>query len=141
MFLMLGAIYGVCGLVATLLISEPEDSASETMSFTSADSEKSEEAARGIETSLRPTEVLRTAVFYQVLLLYYVGPVSLLTQRLILLDFFTALNRLLNNDKVLITGPYCATAILSVTGRSQCWYPLQKEEQKTVTTLMYLIPT
>ena len=66
MFLLLGAIYGVCGLVATLLISEPEDSASETMSFTSADSEKSEEAAREIQTSLRPTEVLRTAVFYQV---------------------------------------------------------------------------
>ena len=66
MFLMLGAIYGVCGLVATLLISEPEDSASETMSFTSSDSEKSEEAAREIQTSLRPTEVLRTAVFYQV---------------------------------------------------------------------------
>ena len=66
MFLMLGAIYGVCGLVATLLISEPEDSASETMSFTSADSEKSEEAAREIQTSLRPTEVLRTAVYYQV---------------------------------------------------------------------------
>ena len=63
---MLGAIYGVCGLVATLMISEPEDSASETMSFTSADSEKSEEAAREIQTSLRPTEVLRTAVFYQV---------------------------------------------------------------------------
>ena len=58
MFLMLGCVYLLCGLVATLLISEPDDM-SETQSFNSDSSEE-------VRSSLKPTQVLRTPVFYQV---------------------------------------------------------------------------
>ena len=63
MFLMLGCIYALCGMVATVLISEPED-ISESQSFTS-ESGKSD-VVEEIQNSLKPTEVLRTPVFYQV---------------------------------------------------------------------------
>ena len=63
MFLMLGCIYALCGMIATILISEPED-ISESQSFTS-ESGKSD-VVEEIQNSLRPTEVLRTPVFYQV---------------------------------------------------------------------------
>jgi len=63
MFLMLGCIYALCGMVATVLISEPED-ISESQSFTS-ESGKSD-VVEEIQNSLKPTEVLRTPVFYQI---------------------------------------------------------------------------
>ena len=58
MFLMLGCVYLLCGLVATLLISEPDHS-SETQTFNSDSIEE-------VRSSLKPTQVLRTPVFYQV---------------------------------------------------------------------------
>ena len=57
MFLLLGAIYAVLGLLSVLMIREPRDCLSE---------ERSEkEMTEGEETSLTPGEVLRTRTFYQ----------------------------------------------------------------------------
>ena len=52
MFLMLGLVYAVCGLVATLLITEADPDIRDT----SGDVEKD------TQRSLRPTQVLKTAV-------------------------------------------------------------------------------
>ena len=60
MFLLLGAIFAVLGLIAVLMIREPRDTLSENTSLQET-SETSE------EVNLRPTEVLRTVTFYQVL--------------------------------------------------------------------------
>ena len=69
MFLMLGIIYAVFGIIATILISEPEESQSEIMSLKSEESDseavKSEEI-REEPRSYSPLEVLKTATFYQV---------------------------------------------------------------------------
>ena len=59
MFLMLGAIYAILGLVAVIMIREPHDSLSENNSVNEA-------GASEQDISLRPTEVLRTVTFYQV---------------------------------------------------------------------------
>ena len=63
MFLILGAIFSVLGFIAVLLISEPDESPSETLSLKSESETVSENQ---IQTSLKPTEVLKTATFYQV---------------------------------------------------------------------------
>ena len=65
MFLMLGGIYAICGMVATILISEPDD-ISESQSFTSELGKS--DVVEEIQHSLKPTEVLRTPIFYQVLI-------------------------------------------------------------------------
>ena len=57
MFLMLGLVYAVCGLVATLLITEADPDTSDHSDVGDEDTER----------SLRPTQVLKTAVFYQVM--------------------------------------------------------------------------
>ena len=64
MFLMLGGIYALCGMIATILIAEPDDVYSETMSISSdsADSPKHQV----IQHNYKPTEVLKKATFYQV---------------------------------------------------------------------------
>ena len=59
MFLMLGLVYAVCGLVATLLITDADPDHSGDVGDMSRDEE-------GSEQSLRPRQVLRTVVFYQV---------------------------------------------------------------------------
>ena len=59
MFLMLGAIYAVLGLVSVLMIREPRESQSENTSLKEA-------AVPEEDFNLRPTEVLRTLTFYQV---------------------------------------------------------------------------
>ena len=59
MFLMLGLVYAVCGLVATLLITD----AGPDHSGDAGDMSRDE---GGSEQSLRPRQVLRTVVFYQV---------------------------------------------------------------------------
>ena len=61
MFLMLGAIYAVLGLLAVLMIREPEDTLSEVTSLQEAPTSASDG-----DVNLRPTEVLRTLTFYQV---------------------------------------------------------------------------
>ena len=60
MFLLLGAIFAVLGLIAVVMIREPRDTLSENTSLQET-SDTSE------EVNLRPTEVLRTVTFYQVL--------------------------------------------------------------------------
>lgn len=60
MFLMLGLVYGVCGLVATLLITDA-DHCDHTGGAGGAS-----DGQGGTEGSLRPRQVLRTAMFYQV---------------------------------------------------------------------------
>ena len=55
LFLMLGLVYAVCGLVAALLITEADPGTSD----------HSDEVGDP-ERSLRPIQVLKTAVFYQV---------------------------------------------------------------------------
>ena len=55
MFLMLGLVYAVCGLVATLLITEADPGTSDHS-----------DDVGDAERSLRPTQVLKTAGFYQV---------------------------------------------------------------------------
>ena len=60
MFLLLGAIYAVLGLVAVVMITEPEDSLSESNSVQETENTSEEDG------SLRPLEVLRTSTFYQV---------------------------------------------------------------------------
>ena len=59
MFLMLGAIYAVLGLVSILMIREPLEAQSENTSLKVA-------AGPEEDFNLRPTEVLRTLTFYQV---------------------------------------------------------------------------
>ena len=59
MFLMLGAIYAILGLISVMMIREPRDSLSENTSLKEAS--VSEE-----DFNLKPTEVLRTVTFYQV---------------------------------------------------------------------------
>ena len=59
MFLMLGAIYAILGLVSVLMIREPRETQSENTSLQEA-------AVPEEEFNLRPTEVLRTLTFYQV---------------------------------------------------------------------------
>ena len=59
MFLMLGAIYAILGLVSVLMIREPRETQSENTSLQEA-------AAPEEDFNLRPTEVLRTLTFYQV---------------------------------------------------------------------------
>ena len=67
MFLLLGIIYAVCGIIATILISEPEDSHSEIMSLDSeSESEVKSQEIRDGPRSYSPLEVLKTATFYQV---------------------------------------------------------------------------
>jgi len=63
MFLILGITYAVMGLVAVLLISEPENSTPEVISLKSEDGKDTvqEEAV-----SLKPLEVLKTSTFYQI---------------------------------------------------------------------------
>ena len=61
MFLMLGAIYAVLGLVSVLMIREPREVTSETTSLKEAVGPED-------DFNLRPTEVLRTLTFYQVFL-------------------------------------------------------------------------
>ena len=65
MFLILGITYAVMGLVAVLLISEPENSTPEVISLKSEDGKDTvqEEAV-----SLKPLEVLKTSTFYQVIM-------------------------------------------------------------------------
>ena len=63
MFLILGASFSVLGFIAVLLISEPDESPSETLSLKSESETVSETQ---LQTSLKPTEVLKTATFYQV---------------------------------------------------------------------------
>ena len=57
MFLLLGAIYAVLGLLSVIMIREPRDSLSEEIS--------EKEVTEGEEVSLAPGEVLRTKTFYQ----------------------------------------------------------------------------
>ena len=59
MFLMLGAIFALLGLVSVIMIREPREARSEN---------NSQKKALGSEenVNLRPTEVLRTLTFYQV---------------------------------------------------------------------------
>ena len=64
MFLMLGAIYALCGMIATILITEPDDIYSETMSISSDSSDSPKHQV--IQHNYKPTEVLRKATFYQV---------------------------------------------------------------------------
>ena len=59
MFLMLGAIYAVLGLVSVLMIREPREARSENIC-------QKEALGSEEEVNLRPTEVLRTLTFYQV---------------------------------------------------------------------------
>ena len=59
MFLMLGLVYAVCGLVATLLITDADPDHSGDVGDLSHNE-------GGSEPSLRPRQVLRTVVFYQV---------------------------------------------------------------------------
>ena len=56
MFLMLGLVYAACGLLATLLISDNGVTREEVITSDDGDT----------ELSLRPRQVLKTAVFYQV---------------------------------------------------------------------------
>ena len=58
MFLLLGAIYAVLGLISVVMIGEPTESTS--LEDLIPASEKA--------VNLRPTEVLRTITFYQVML-------------------------------------------------------------------------
>ena len=58
MFLLLGAIYAVLGLISVVMIGEPTESTS--LEYLIPISEKA--------VNLRPTEVLRTITFYQVML-------------------------------------------------------------------------
>ena len=67
MFLMLGAIYAVLGLVSVLMIREPREAISETTSLKEAVGPKE-------DFNLRPTEVLRTLTFYQVDVLIVMCP-------------------------------------------------------------------
>ena len=76
MFLILGFIYATCGCISLLLISEPsEEENSERVSALSSSlqkqyntihQEETDLSYHQIQKSLRPTEVLRTATFYQV---------------------------------------------------------------------------
>lgn len=59
MFLMLGAIYAILGLVSVLMIREPREVQSENTSLQEAEGPEE-------DFNLRPTEVLRTLTFYQV---------------------------------------------------------------------------
>ena len=59
MFLMLGAIYAVLGLLSVLMIREPREAQSENTSLKEAVGPEE-------DFNLRPTEVLRTLTFYQV---------------------------------------------------------------------------
>ena len=59
MFLILGVIFSVLGFIAVLLISEPDES--ETLK-----TELETVSETHLQTSLKPTEVLKTTTFYQV---------------------------------------------------------------------------
>ena len=60
MFLMLGIIYAVLGLLSVVMIREPREAQSENSSLKEAGGPKE-------DFNLRPTEVLRTLTFYQVI--------------------------------------------------------------------------
>ena len=66
MFLLLGASFALLGLISVVMIREPRDSLSEMTSLSLQESETASE-----EVNLRPTEVLRTVTFYQVLSLSF----------------------------------------------------------------------
>ena len=59
MFLMLGAIYAILGLLSVIMIREPREAQSENTSLKEAVGPEE-------DFNLRPTEVLRTLTFYQV---------------------------------------------------------------------------
>ena len=71
MFLMLGAIYAVLGLVSILMIREPLEAQSENTSLKEA-------AGPEEDFNLRPTEVLRTLTFYQVNILMCLVDLSII---------------------------------------------------------------
>ena len=62
MFLILGCLFALLGALAVLLISEPDETPSETLSLKS----ESENVEVVVQKSYSPTEVLKTATFYQV---------------------------------------------------------------------------
>ena len=59
MFLMLGAIFAVLGLVSVIMVREPREPRTET-------NYQKETLGSEENVNLRPTEVLRTLTFYQV---------------------------------------------------------------------------
>ena len=67
MFLLLGGIFAICGIIGTILISEPDEETVEALEI----EEVLDEAPWRIqkekeeERNLKPTEVLRTVIFYQ----------------------------------------------------------------------------
>ena len=79
MFLVLGCIYAVCGFISLLLISEPNDEENlervsvlsssvkqKPCNYNTIQQEENDLSCYEIQTSLKPSEVLRTATFYQV---------------------------------------------------------------------------
>ena len=79
MFLVLGCIYAICGFISLLLISEPENvEATERVSvlspsgkqkqynYNTIQQEDKDLSCHEIQKSLKPSEVLKTATFYQV---------------------------------------------------------------------------
>ena len=79
MFLVLGCIYAVCGFISLLLISEPDDEENlervsvlsssvkqRPCNYNTIQQEENDLSCHEIQTSLKPSEVLKTATFYQV---------------------------------------------------------------------------
>ena len=60
MFLLSGALYAVMGLIAFFLISEPQHQDKEEISL------EAKQDGNGETLNLRPTQVLRTKIFYKV---------------------------------------------------------------------------
>ena len=67
MFLLLGTIYAIMGIIAVILISEPEESSvEEDCKDENLDKEHIVEPKKNISINLSPLEVLKTRWFYQV---------------------------------------------------------------------------
>ena len=68
MFFILGIIYTVCGVISVCLISEPDPASDGSLEETESLNPERQEAVpvKEVPRSLKPREVLRTSVFYQV---------------------------------------------------------------------------
>ena len=68
MFFILGIIYTVCGVISVILISEPDPASDGSLEENESLNPERQEAApaKEVPRSLKPREVLKTSVFYQV---------------------------------------------------------------------------
>jgi len=73
MFFILGIIYTVCGVISVILISEPDPASDGSLEENESLNPERQEAApaKEVPRSLKPREVLKTSVFYQIWLSFF----------------------------------------------------------------------